>query len=57
MNTGQVCVSPNRCYVHESVYDSFVEAAVDCAKDADIGAVLAEARTCVLEKGKTKQTM
>lgn len=23
-NTGQVCVSPNRCFVHESVYDDFV---------------------------------
>ena len=22
-NTGQVCVSPNRCFVHETVYDRF----------------------------------
>ncbi len=51
VNTGQVCVSPNRCYVHESVYDSFVEAAVDCAKDIDIGPMItAEARERVLEK-------
>ena len=26
-NSGQVCVSPNRCFVHESVYDQFVAAA------------------------------
>lgn len=26
-NCGQACVSPNRCFVHESVYDEFVEAA------------------------------
>ncbi len=25
-NTGQVCVSPNRCFVHESVYESFLAA-------------------------------
>lgn len=24
-NSGQVCVSPNRCFVHESVYDKFLE--------------------------------
>ncbi|MBU2986621.1 NAD-dependent succinate-semialdehyde dehydrogenase [Saccharophagus degradans] len=23
-NSGQVCVSPNRCFVHESIYDEFV---------------------------------
>ena len=26
-NCGQVCVSPNRCFVHESVYEEFVAAA------------------------------
>lgn len=24
-NSGQVCVSPNRCFVHETVYDQFIE--------------------------------
>jgi len=24
-NTGQVCVSPNRVYVHENIYDKFIE--------------------------------
>ncbi|TKB43676.1 aldehyde dehydrogenase family protein [Thalassotalea mangrovi] len=26
-NSGQVCVSPNRCFVHESVYSAFLEKA------------------------------
>jgi len=26
-NTGQVCVSPNRCFVHDSVFESFVQSA------------------------------
>ena len=26
-NSGQVCVSPNRCFVHESVYDEFIDKA------------------------------
>lgn len=26
-NSGQVCVSPNRCFVHESVYQQFLDAA------------------------------
>ncbi len=26
-NTGQVCVSPNRCYVHESIYEAFLDKA------------------------------
>lgn len=26
-NSGQVCVSPNRCFVHQSVYEQFIEAA------------------------------
>ncbi|MBU2881772.1 aldehyde dehydrogenase family protein [Psychrosphaera sp. B3R10] len=26
-NSGQVCVSPNRCFVHESVYPKFIELA------------------------------
>ena len=25
LNTGQACISPNRMYVHSSIYDSFVE--------------------------------
>lgn len=27
-NSGQVCVSANRCFVHESIFDAFVEEAV-----------------------------
>lgn len=26
-NSGQVCVSPNRCFVHESIYDAFISEA------------------------------
>lgn len=39
-NTGQVCVSPNRCLVHESVYDEFIAEAKAHAE----GIVLAAGR-------------
>ncbi|OPZ19418.1 MAG: Glutarate-semialdehyde dehydrogenase DavD [candidate division BRC1 bacterium ADurb.BinA364] len=26
-NSGQVCVSPNRCFVHDSIFDAFIDAA------------------------------
>jgi succinate-semialdehyde dehydrogenase/glutarate-semialdehyde dehydrogenase len=29
LNTGQACISPNRFYVHSSIYDAFVEAFTD----------------------------
>ena len=51
VNTGQVCVSPNRCYVHTSIYDAFVEAAAACASGVDMGPMItATARDQVLEK-------
>ncbi len=51
VNTGQVCVSPNRCYVHASIYEAFVEAAAACAAGVDMGPMItAEARDRVLEK-------
>jgi len=37
-NTGQVCVSPNRCFVHERVYDSFLNAAARRAGQITLGA-------------------
>lgn len=39
-NSGQVCVSPNRCFVHESIYDTFVQRAKERAE----GIVLASGR-------------
>ena len=35
-NTGQVCVSPNRIYVQEKIYDSFVKKAVEVIKKLKI---------------------
>nr|WP_319273198.1 NAD-dependent succinate-semialdehyde dehydrogenase [uncultured Draconibacterium sp.] len=36
-NCGQVCVSPNRIFVHENIYDEFVERFVGKAKKLEIG--------------------
>lgn len=36
-NCGQVCVSPNRCFVHESVYEEFVAAAEKRAAEITMG--------------------
>ncbi|MGJ8695357.1 MAG: aldehyde dehydrogenase family protein [Verrucomicrobiaceae bacterium] len=36
-NCGQVCVSPNRCFVHESVYEEFVTCAVERAAETTMG--------------------
>ena len=36
-NAGQVCLSPNRFFVHESVYDSFVTHFIDIAKNLTVG--------------------
>ncbi len=36
-NSGQVCVSPNRCFVHESIFDQFIEAAVAEMKKFNFG--------------------
>lgn len=37
-NAGQVCVSPNRCFVHEKVYEPFLEAAAQNAAKIKLGA-------------------
>ncbi len=37
-NTGQVCVSPNRCFVHETVYEAFLDAAAKNAAGITLGA-------------------
>ena len=48
-NCGQVCVSPNRCFVHESVYDEFVEAAVARTAQTEMGPLISDkARQYVL---------
>jgi succinate-semialdehyde dehydrogenase/glutarate-semialdehyde dehydrogenase len=40
-NAGQVCVSPNRFYVHDKVYDAFMARFVDRAKAIKVGPGLA----------------
>jgi acyl-CoA reductase-like NAD-dependent aldehyde dehydrogenase len=37
-NTGQVCVSPNRCFVHADVYEAFLDAAKRNAIGITLGA-------------------
>ncbi|MDB4473400.1 aldehyde dehydrogenase family protein [Opitutaceae bacterium] len=39
-NCGQVCVSPNRCFVHESVYEEFVAAAKKHTAEITIGPLI-----------------
>lgn len=41
-NCGQVCVSPNRCFVHESVYDEFVQFAKERAAEVKMGPLISE---------------
>ena len=36
-NCGQVCVSPQRFFVHETIYDDFVEGAAEAAKALTVG--------------------
>lgn len=36
-NAGQVCMKPQRLYVHEDIYDAFVEAGVAFAKGLKVG--------------------
>ncbi|MCP4272401.1 MAG: aldehyde dehydrogenase family protein [Gammaproteobacteria bacterium] len=43
-NSGQVCVSPNRCLVHESVYDEFLSEAKAHAEGLVLAAGRAEGR-------------
>jgi len=48
-NCGQVCVSPNRCFVHASVYDEFVAAAKARAAETTMGPLISDkARQYVL---------
>jgi len=48
-NCGQVCVSPNRCFVHESVYDEFVRCAAERAAGVEMGPLVSDkARQFVL---------
>ncbi len=48
-NCGQICVSPNRCFVHASVYDQFVEAAKARAVKIGMGPLVSDkARQYVL---------
>jgi len=44
-NAGQVCVSPNRFYVHKDVYDVFMEAFIKKADEQVIGSGLDPATT------------
>ncbi|MGJ8724104.1 MAG: aldehyde dehydrogenase family protein [Roseibacillus sp.] len=41
-NSGQVCVSPNRCFVHEDVYDEFIAAAKKRAAEVEIGPLISD---------------
>jgi len=41
-NTGQVCVSPNRCFVHESVYDEFIQCARERAACVTMGPMITD---------------
>jgi len=41
-NSGQVCVSPNRCFVHESVYEEFVSAAKKRAATVKMGPLITD---------------
>lgn len=43
-NSGQVCVSPNRCFVHEAVYEQFLETAATHAAGITLGAGRGEGR-------------
>lgn len=48
-NSGQVCVSPNRCFVHETIYDDFVAAAKKRAESVEMGPLITdEARQLTL---------
>ena len=36
-NSGQICVATKRVYVHEAIYDRFLEAMTDCTKNLKVG--------------------
>ncbi|MEZ0262533.1 MAG: NAD-dependent succinate-semialdehyde dehydrogenase [Alphaproteobacteria bacterium] len=37
MNAGQMCVAPNRIYVHEKIYDEFAGKLADAVRDIKVG--------------------
>jgi succinate-semialdehyde dehydrogenase/glutarate-semialdehyde dehydrogenase/succinate-semialdehyde dehydrogenase len=41
-NSGQVCVSPNRCFVHESIYEAFVEKAKERVNSVEMGPMISD---------------
>ncbi|HKC64300.1 MAG TPA: aldehyde dehydrogenase family protein [Pyrinomonadaceae bacterium] len=59
-NSGQACASVERCYVHESVSQKFIESVVDktralkqnlgAGEDADIGAMSSERQLSIVEE-------
>ncbi|KMT64469.1 aldehyde dehydrogenase family protein [Catenovulum maritimum] len=56
-NSGQVCVSPNRCMVHESIYDEFVAEATAHAQGISLAAGRVEGRIMgplINEKERTR---
>jgi acyl-CoA reductase-like NAD-dependent aldehyde dehydrogenase len=56
-NSGQICVSIERCYVEKKVYEDFVEAVVEATKklrvgqgaEADLGAITSPAQTAIID--------
>ncbi len=59
-NSGQTCVSTERCYVHESVYDQFLAKAIELTKrlrqgpdntrfELEVGAMITEDRVAFIE--------
>ena len=56
VNTGQVCVSPNRCFVHQSVYNQFIDEVLLCIKNVEMGPMItSEARDKVLSLIKSAE--
>ncbi|MGE3868131.1 MAG: NAD-dependent succinate-semialdehyde dehydrogenase [Pseudorhodoplanes sp.] len=57
-NSGQVCISPTRFYVHEAVHDKFVDAFTDMAKALKIGNGLdADSKMGPLANGRRIEAM
>ena len=57
-NSGQVCISPTRFYVHEAVHDKFVDAFTDMAKALKIGNGLdADSKMGPLANGRRVEAM
>jgi succinate-semialdehyde dehydrogenase/glutarate-semialdehyde dehydrogenase len=38
LNAGQMCVAPNRIYVHDSIYDAFADKLAETVRDMKVGA-------------------